>query len=177
MGRAEEQFSASVGGIPCSLSPRAAQLEVGGPDPLGFGWPSLCTRVAQTWGSVPCSTQEPLPTMMAALVAAALGQRLNTNREWQAFAHTLMLGEHTTNVNSLRRLRFFAIGDTVENESGWPAPRCPRATLCSGSGPDPQDRLKHREQDVPRRGTTVGCFRPGFSDANYSCHHHWVGDG
>jgi hypothetical protein len=48
MGRAEEQFSASVGGIPCSLSPGAAQLEVGGPDPLGFGWPSLCTRVAQT---------------------------------------------------------------------------------------------------------------------------------
>lgn len=39
--------------------------------------------------------------MMAALVAAALGQRLNTNREWQAFAHTLILGEHTANVNSL----------------------------------------------------------------------------
>jgi len=24
---------------------------------LGFGWSSLCNRVAQTWGSVPCSTQ------------------------------------------------------------------------------------------------------------------------
>ena len=50
------------------------------PARLGFGWPSLCNRVAQTWGSVPCSTQKPMPTMMAALVAAALGQRLNTNR-------------------------------------------------------------------------------------------------
>jgi hypothetical protein len=24
----------------------------------GFGWSSLCNRVAQTWGSVPCSTQD-----------------------------------------------------------------------------------------------------------------------
>jgi hypothetical protein len=44
--------------------------------------------------------------------------RLNTNREWPAFAHTLILGEHTTNVNNLPTLRFFAVGDAVENESG-----------------------------------------------------------
>jgi hypothetical protein len=96
---------------------------MGGPGPLGFGWPSLCNRVAQTWGSVPRSTQEQIPTMMAAWVAAALGQRLNTNREWRAFAHTLMLGEHKANVNSLRALRFFwRSGKPLRRSSGGQYP-------------------------------------------------------
>src|ERR1019366_2109972 len=49
----------------------------------GFGLPSLCTRdaqtclcnqVAQTWASVPYSTQEPMLTMTGALVAVRHGK-------------------------------------------------------------------------------------------------------
>ena len=57
------------------------------------------------------------------------GSRARAKAEYKprmaAFAHTLILGEDTANINSLRALRFFAIGDAVENESGWPVPRCP----------------------------------------------------
>jgi hypothetical protein len=59
-----------------------------------------------------------MPTMMAALVAAALGQRLNTNREWQAFAHTLMVGEYKANVNSLPPLRFLRSGMALRMRLG-----------------------------------------------------------
>jgi hypothetical protein len=120
---------------------------MGRPGPPWIRLASLCNRGAQTCGSVSCSTQEPMPKV--ALVAARLGRRPNTNREWEASGRTLILGEHTANLNSPRARRFFAIGDAVENESGWPVPRCPRATLCSESAPDPQDRLKYREQEVP----------------------------
>src|SRR5450631_3241093 len=78
--------------------------------------PPLCNRVAQTWGSVPCSTQEPMPTTKVTLVAAALGQRLNTNREWEASGHTLMLGEYKANINHFCTLRLFAIGRCRKRE-------------------------------------------------------------
>ena len=81
----------------------------------------LCNRVAQTWASVPCSSQEPIPTMTGALVAARLGQRPNTIRARQAFTHARILGEHTTNVNSSRALRFFAIGMPPRSSSQYHA--------------------------------------------------------
>jgi len=56
---------------------------------LGFGWPSPCNRVAQTCPSVPCSTQEPMPTMMAAFVAARSRQRPNTKSSMAGvYSHT-----------------------------------------------------------------------------------------
>jgi hypothetical protein len=51
---------------------------------LGCACRSLCNQGAQICGSVPCSTQEPMPTMKAALVAARLGQRPKTNGGWKA---------------------------------------------------------------------------------------------
>jgi hypothetical protein len=56
--------------------------------------------------------------MMAALVPARLGPRLNVNREWPAFVHTRILGEHKANINNFLPLRFFAIQDSAENETG-----------------------------------------------------------
>jgi hypothetical protein len=82
--------------VPCSA------MQIADPDDpaikagMRFGLSSLCTQgaqtflcnqVAQTWASVPYSSQGPLPTMTAALVAARPGQGPNTNRAWQAFAH------------------------------------------------------------------------------------------
>jgi hypothetical protein len=77
---------------------------------LGFGWSSLCNRVAQTCGSVPCSTQEPMPAMKVALAAARIRQGPITNRAWQAFTHTVILGEHKANFNSPGTLRVFRSG-------------------------------------------------------------------
>jgi hypothetical protein len=90
----------------------------------GDSVPSLCTRgaqaclcnqVAQTWASVPCSTQEPMPTMTGAWVAVRHGQRPNTNRAWQAFTHTRMLGEHKANVKPSYSATFCGWKDAVEN--------------------------------------------------------------
>jgi hypothetical protein len=93
---------------------------MGGPGPLGIPLASLCNRGAQICGSVPCSTHQPVPTMKGALVAARLGQRPKTNGGWKAYA--LKLGEHKANTNGPGTLRFLAIGDAVENETGWPVP-------------------------------------------------------
>jgi hypothetical protein len=79
-------------------------LEWAVPADLGSGWSSPSNRVAQTCRSVPCSTQEPMPTMTAALVAARHGQRPNTNQAWQALAHQFMRGEQTANINSYFRV-------------------------------------------------------------------------
>jgi|SRR5208282_1539272 len=42
-----------LGTLPHVDGPRVAAFRR-----LGFGWSSLCNRVAQIWGSVPCSTQD-----------------------------------------------------------------------------------------------------------------------
>src|ERR1039458_1178904 len=91
---------------------------MGRPGPLGFGWPSLCNRVAQTWGSVPGSTQEPMATMKVALVAARLGQRPKTTWRMESVVHTLILGEHKANINGPGTLRFLAIGDAQRSSAG-----------------------------------------------------------
>lgn len=90
-----------------SLSPGVAQLKMGpSRRPFGIRLASLCNRIAQTCASVSCSTQESMPAMTAALVAARLGQRPKTNGGWEAFVHTPILGEHKTNVNIPGTLRF-----------------------------------------------------------------------
>jgi hypothetical protein len=59
----------------------------------------------------------PMPTTNGGIgQEATLGQRLNPNRACQPFVHTVIV--HKAKVNGA--LRFFAIGDVVDRESGWP---------------------------------------------------------
>src|SRR5216684_6366280 len=97
---------------------------------LGFGLPSLCTRGAQTWASVPYSTQDPMPTVTAAFVAARFRQKPNTSRARQAFTHIRILGEYKANVKRLYSAIF----------CDWKDAR--------------------REQEGSGRGTRVGTCRP-----------------
>ena len=89
--------------------------------------PSLCTRsaqtcrcnrVARTWASVPCSTQEPMPTMTATFVAARSRQRPNISRAQQAFTHTRILGEHTANIKRLYSCDFLRLERRRRDQEG-----------------------------------------------------------
>jgi len=71
------------------------------------------------------------------------------------------------------RFDSFAIGDAVENEIGRPVPGCPRARVRSGLGTIGKVD-GNPEQEVPGRGTGVGCCRSWFSGDHDSCHHRWA---
>jgi hypothetical protein len=102
---------------------------------LGSGWSSLCNRVAQTWGSVRYSTQKLMPTMKVALRGWT---RVTAEYKWrvESVAHTLILGEHKTNINSPDTLRFLAIGATLITRSGDPPKRRASYSACSPSSVD-----------------------------------------
>jgi hypothetical protein len=59
-----------------------------------------------------------MPTMTGALVAVRHGQRPNTNRAWQPFTHTRILGEHTANINSSGNYPLTVCIERGETE-GW----------------------------------------------------------
>lgn len=88
---------------------------------------ACATRLHKLGRQCPTLLNNQCRPLTGALVAVRHGQRPNTNRAWQAFTHTLILGEHTANINTLGRL--VAIMGTVESESEWTVPRCARATV------------------------------------------------
>jgi hypothetical protein len=105
--------------------------------------------------------------------------KLNTNLEWPSFSHTFILGEHTANINSPSYAAIVCDRGCRCERDRVSNTRSPRARVCSGSGPDPQDRWEHREQELPRRGTGVGraATGPDFQTAMIQRHHRWAGEG
>jgi hypothetical protein len=74
--------------------------------------------VAQTCPSVPCSTQEPMPTMRPHWYQPGSAKAECKPRK-ASVLHTRILGEHKANINSFLPLRSFVIQDSAENETGW----------------------------------------------------------
>ena len=63
-------------------------------------WPFRCNRVAQTWSSEPCPSQESVPSLTTALVVA-MGRVEAGIEHDKRIRRQPILGEYTANINTL----------------------------------------------------------------------------